>query len=97
MIGMALGAVLFAAIGLLMGVGYRRGVVESMRHYQQTGERARPVVMHVYRLLLLALGLGVIRKAGTVALLATLLGFFVGRVLYDRFGDKKLPPRDPGR
>jgi len=75
-------ALLFVGIGLMLGLGHARSIAEGERLHRETGERARPAVLHALRLLLLCVGFGVVFRAGPLPGAMALAGFFLGRPLF---------------
>jgi putative copper export protein len=73
---------LFFVIGLVFGIGHARSIAEGERLHRESGERARPVVLHAFRLLLLCVGFGVVFRAGPLPLAASFAGFFLARPLW---------------
>jgi len=79
---LVLRALLFVGIGLVFGLGHARSLAEGERLYREEGARARPAVLHAFRLLLLLVGFGVVFRAGPLPLAASLAGFFLARPLW---------------
>lgn len=82
-------ALLFVGIGLVFGLGHARSIAEGERLHRETGERARPAVMHALRLLLLCVGFGVVFRAGPMSGAAALAGFFVARPLWQWWDSRR--------
>ncbi len=80
MIGFVLRAAIFAVLGLVAGIGYYRGIQEGARIHQETGERGRPMVMFLFRFLLVVAFFGILWKAGPLAWLSAFGGFFAARL-----------------
>ncbi len=73
---------LFVGIGLVFGLGHARSLAEGQRLYREKGERARPAVLHAFRILLLCIGFGAVFRAGPVPGFAAFAGFFLARPLF---------------
>jgi hypothetical protein len=79
---MLLRGLLFLAMGGALGYAHARAIAEGERVHRETGERARPTLIFVVRLLLLCLAFGVIAKSGSFPLIAALLGFVLARLIH---------------
>ena len=81
---MILRGLLYLALGFALGYAHALSIAEGERVHRETGERARPTLIFVVRLLLLCLAFGVIAKSGSLHLLASLLGFVFARLVHRR-------------
>jgi hypothetical protein len=84
MIGALLRIVVFLALGVALGVVHSRAVAEGERIHRETGERVRPAVLFVIRLVVVCVAFGAIGKSGPMPLAAAIVGFFGVRVMKGR-------------
>ncbi|MRG93622.1 ATP synthase subunit I [Polyangium spumosum] len=84
MTNLVLRALLYSSLGFALGWAHAKAIAEGERIFRETGERARPTVIFVLRLVLLCVAFGVIGKAGSMPFLAALLGFVVARLVRRR-------------
>ncbi|MDC3958159.1 N-ATPase subunit AtpR [Polyangium jinanense] len=84
MTNLVLRVLLFLALGFALGWAHAKAIAEGERIHRETGERARPTVIFVLRLVLLCVAFGLIGKSGSMPLLASLLGFVMARLVRRR-------------
>jgi len=92
MTNLLLRALLFVALGFAIGWAHAKAIDDGERIHRETGERARPTVLFVLRLVLLCVAFGVIGKAGSMPFLSALFGFVVARLVRRRTSNP--PPRN---
>jgi len=78
---MLLRGALYLVIGLVLGFAHARSITEGERLYRETGERARPTLLFVIRFAVMCGLLVVVGRSGPVPLFATMIGFFLSRLL----------------
>lgn len=69
--------ILFFAVGIGLGVALARSVMQNERHHRETGDRARPILLYVFQLLLLCATFLVLWRASPMAFGAALAGFLI--------------------
>lgn len=84
MIGFVIRIVAFLAVGVALALIHARSVAEGEQIHRETGERARPAVLFLIRLLVVCAVFFALGKMGPIPLGAAVLGFFGGRVIVRR-------------
>lgn len=75
----------FAALGLGAGLAYFRALAAAVTQTLEAGPRARPVALHVARVVLAGIFFWAVSTQGAVALLAAFAGFLAARRIARRW------------
>lgn len=84
---------LYLVLGALLAVAHSRSVAEGERIHRETGERARPTALFIFRFLLVFAAFGVIGRGGPLPFGAAILGFFGVKLFYQGGGPKDPPKK----
>ena len=86
-------ALIFLAVGLALGVAQTRSLRENERLFRKNGERARPTVIFMFWLLVLAVVFLTLARSGPSAFVPAMLGYLAARIFAG--GERPRPPPPP--
>jgi len=93
MSGFLFRGLLYLVLGALLAVAHSRSLAEGERIHRETGERARPTALFLFRFVLVFVAFGVIGRGGPLPFGAAILGFFGVKLFFQASGGKDPPKK----